>query len=100
MSQAPRIKRMQDKKTLEGTPYFTLSEFFMAVWEYAHAADAPDNASLAHDQYFAEQDEWRREVYSQKGSGPVGNSRGGAATSRPVSSTSNQLALVFPDLMN
>jgi hypothetical protein len=26
--------------------------------------DAPNNASLAHDQFFAEQDEWRRKLYT------------------------------------
>ena len=28
--------------------------------------DAPDNASLAHDQFFAEQDEWRRKLYTDE----------------------------------
>jgi hypothetical protein len=57
---------MQDKYTLADTRYDTLGEFFIAAWEFAHAADAPNNASLAHDQFFAEQDEWRRKLYTDE----------------------------------
>ena len=64
MARTARVMCMQDKNTLEGTRYHTLGEFFIAAWEYAHAADAPDNASLAHDQFFAEQDAWRRKLYT------------------------------------
>jgi hypothetical protein len=33
---------------------------------FTPSADAPDNASLAHDQFFAEQDEWRRKLYTNE----------------------------------
>jgi len=55
-----RLTKSDDLKSLEGTPYENLRNFFIEVWEFANHNSTPDIAPEAADKFFASLDEWRR----------------------------------------
>ena len=56
-----KLTSTRKKKSLEGTQWESLHDFFNNVWEYAHKTSAPDNYNDAGREFFAAADKWRDE---------------------------------------